>query len=384
MRAPNNQTPGRPSLPPLTGVAMDFDHLTNINDINDFDKRFWEVTKGLPIRTGSILRIPSSHYIHWGIRITDENKNQLMRISDYYRSKDSVEREEDGTLERIERTAINQQLKQRMIIDIAKGLKEAMKSLADLPEINICILAAGKGDLAEMITYELLGDDETKPLVKKTKLHLVDISHSKLGVAISRIGNVINTFTYPMQDDRFLESTKAKFDIVASLCHFSKKPFKKEYFENIKSTMNQPGAIISGDWHSILCNRPIHIFELLQEMNVDNRRIDLMREIFGSLLFMGTQTNLFLGEITSLNHHYEHWLEVWNKMPKYAAKTARNPRVYMLSAYDTSRERQKTFAECGLSINIDDIKKAFPRSDIRPFRAMMRDSDRASVHFVVK
>ncbi len=384
MTRTDNKTPVRPSSPP-NGIAIDFDPVSSIEDIQRLDQEFWEVTKGLTVRTGSVLRVPSSHYKDWGIKITDENRDELKKISQGYRKKDAREKEDDGKIERIERTATNLQHKERMTIDIAKGVVEAMRSMMDHEEINIAVIPSSRGSLADMIYYGMLTDDELKTRMDRVKLHLVDLSQKKLADTPAKMLDSVDTRTYPIDDEMFLKfAGKEKFDIVASLCHFSKKSFKTEYFELLSGSIRSGGALVSGDWHSIFANRPLYTFELLQAMNVDRKRLEKMRDIFGKLLGLNTQTSLMIDEMNSLAHHGAHWIEVWRKMPEIEARSARPPRVYFLGAYDTSRERRAALTQCGFSLDADDIRRAFPRSMINPTRKMMRDVDRAAVHFALK
>ncbi len=65
--------------------------ITDISEIIRLDERLWDVTRGLPIKLGSLTRLPSDSYLNWGIGLTDENKAELASMSRFWYDKDIEE-----------------------------------------------------------------------------------------------------------------------------------------------------------------------------------------------------------------------------------------------------------------------------------------------------
>lgn len=370
-----------PSLPP-TGLNSEFRLRSTMEEIENLDKEFWEVTKGLPVRTGSILRVPSSSYGKWGIEITPDNMDALERIVDSVRQKDKAEREQNEEISRMGKTELSKTTKNRMARMMGHIVKEVLRVTDDgRREIRICDLAAGNGLTSAAVLNAMIMDPETAGLVGRTSFYLIDYSGARLDSARKNLGQFKpgDISVYPTNDERFLSETGVKFDVVTSLCHFHKKPFMG-HLQRIKEVLAENGALISGDWHSSLCNRPHHIYQLFEEMGIEKRRLDMFRKLFGSLLAPESEREVRSEEVQAIRDHKSHWLEVWRRLPEQLRKSPKEPRLYVLGAFETSRARAKKLEDNGFTLDDDKLRTAFPGAKLQkyPFRMLSR-SDHAAV-----
>jgi len=380
-------TPSPPSVPPVMGISSEFELNSSIDDIRAFDQEFWEVTKGLPIRTGSVVRVPSSYYHRWGIRITDENRQELVEMADSVREKDRMEREDNQELQWMGKTELSNAIRSRMAGHIGYLVREIVKEVDDGERtFRICDLAAGNGLAAVSIASSITMDDETAGTIGRMTFDLIDYSGARLDSARKNLERFKpGDIRQHVSNDRlFLEETGVKFDFVTSLCHFHKKPFTR-YLKAIHNVLRDDGALVSGDWHSSMCTHPLYVYQLFERMNFESKRLDRFRALFGSLLSPISEREVLQEEIQAMRDHADHWVEVWRRLPELLQRSPREPRLYVLGAFDTSRERVKKFEENGFTVDAEKIRTAFPKARIqKPITRMLSGSDHAAVMLCIK
>jgi len=202
-------------------------HFTKFEDICEFDEAFWEVTKELPIRTGSILRLSSEAYSRWRVKVTEENKEQLVERYDEFRLKDYRERDNNREIKNVEKTPFSRTMRNSMVRIMGHLAKEIMLSRDDGEmEHTVCDLACGLGQSVSALASALYAEEETRGLLERTRFYLVDYSAAKLDKVRETLlkYNAAEVELRAVKDTRFLDNTSKEFDIIMSLCHFHKKP----------------------------------------------------------------------------------------------------------------------------------------------------------------
>lgn len=361
--------------------------LASMDDINALDEELWKVTKGLPIRTGSILRVPGRYYSNWGIEVTDENRQQLIDKYDFYRQKDYREKESNREIEALERTAFSIGIRTSMRRTVVHIAKQVMRLIDDgKRDIRICDLATSNGGTVSALATALWSDRDTQNMLKRTSFYLVDYSGSKLEEARTALEafrpGLIDTRME--KDEVFLERTNEKFDIVLSLCHLHKKPFLEGVLGKVHSVLEKNGVFLSGDWHSSLCNHPVYVYELLQRMAIDRKRLDMFRKLFNDFMDPDSEPDTTHEELQGRAEHQEYWAGRHRQIFSTPDR-GREGRHYFLGAFDTTRARVSSLEKAGLTADPEKIKRAFPKAGLAPTpMRMMHKTDRASVIMAMK
>ena len=336
---------------------------SSIDEIREFDARFCEITKGLPIRTGSISRVPSDAYSRWGIEVTPENRTALAEMAEAFRRKDYEDRRLYGPTSQYEDTPFTNSTKTNLARVIGKVVMEIMKSLDDgARSFKICDLAPGRGRASTAIATALRGDRSTWGILSRTTFNLVDYSDIFLPNARASLEHFQpeGVRAHSIKDEDFLVENGDQFDVVVSLCHFHKKPFPDVYGK-VFSALREGGVLVSGDWHSSICNHPSNIYHLFEKMRIETRRLDMFGSLMGDLLDPVSCPHMTMDQLKSIDDHQIHWADVYDQIIHSPAQVVQ-PRIYVLGAFDTTLARQQKLENAGFKTDPDTIAKAFPRA----------------------
>lgn len=357
---------------------------TDFDEIKALDRDFWEITKDLPVRTGSLFRIRSDALKNWRIGVTDENRERIKAKADEFRVRDYQEAQRDKSIEGMESTTETELMHASMVRAMVHLAKEIMIQLDDGErEFHVCELAAAFGKTSLSLAASLVGDSIGTSILERTHFHLVDYSAARLEYAREKLLQVspASIKLAPENDDRFLRSTTTSFDIVFSHCHLHKKTFVGDTIRSVEARLVDNGVFISSDWHSALSDHPFMVYELLQRIGVDNRRLRLFQTMFSR--FMRPVKDLEPDEQKALAEHQQYWVHVHDEIRGSAV--ASKSRHYVLGAFDTTKQRLATIKDSGLITDIDKIRKAFPAARLHQNPAnMRRNSDMASVIMAMK
>ena len=360
--------------------------LTSIADLKKLDAMFWEVTKDLPLRPGSIFKVPSESYQNWRIGLTPENEAEIESLSDYYVRKDYVDRRLFKGSESAIRTPFGQSVVASMARTMGHIVEEILRSSDDgKSTVNILDIATGRGRTSCAIAAALTMENATREmLMKRTVFHLVDYN----GEMLKRAQDNLRQFapariqSYHYSDEEFFNEdsvTVPEFDVVASLCHFSKKSFKDRIFRKIEKFLKPGGIVISGDWHSSLCDHPSYVYRLLEKMGLERERLKKFRDLFGdpdspALSDKNQEEN------QGVRDHQSYWSGVYFDLLKSTSNRAREPKIYFMGAFDTTRGRVARLESTDLIVDTAEIRKAFPEARLPDLpKRMIPNTDRASV-----
>lgn len=393
MKAQRKEGGGSPSNPDNNSNLI-----TSISDIEERDNQLTNVTRPLGeseyrlVRIGSIFKIDSSLYPMWGIGITDENRDALKRKSDEMYRKDYKERIKDEEIEYILKTDFKVTNGSRMAEFIGITAREMLRSLDDgKRQFLICDVPARDGQLSTAIAHALSRDSKTQGILERTVFHLVDVSEDKIKKATS----VLSQFGVRIEkqlrhDEEFFDELNGRhrFDMVVSLSHFHHKSFLSDYLRKIHRVLADDGALVVGDWHSAICSHPAYIYELLQKTGLEPRRLDEFRSVMREYLLQNREP-LEEEELKAMVDHMEHWGTIASRLRSTTSTIKR--RVYVLGAYDTSKQREKKLEEAGFTTDIEKIRTAFPKARLAEFskpdaavKKFVSGSDSAVVMSAVK
>ncbi len=375
--------------------------ISSIDELRAFDERLTEITKSLIIRPGSIFKVPGSSYHRWGIEITDENREWLKKRSEEFYDKDEHElRYIHPARESIVKTPLRAYTESRMAGEIGWIVREIMHSLDDgKREFRICDIGARYGHATSSVIAALNGPD-MNDVVKRTKFYLIDRNQEKLRHAEMNLemhGVPLGSRVLIAHDDEnyLREQHEKKFDIIISLAYFHNKSFPN-YLEQLGRVLVDDGALVIGDWHSALWDHPINAFRLLEKIGAGSHMfedvsegrvrmvLDAVKEHFGNMLEHDSIPGIESSEIVAVKEHMDCILEIASSLRKLNRNSI--PRVYFLEANETSRARIEKLENAGFTVDMDQIRKAFPKSgklEGLP-RKMLRNSDFAVVMAAVK
>jgi len=366
---------------------------TSIEKIKELDTALIEVTKHLPITIGSVFKVDSLSYPNWGFAATRDNAADIKQEVDFYYRKDYAERRRSSGVEYLLKTDFKVAQEKRMTEFIAVMVREILRSMDDgKREFHICDIPARDGYLSAAIAHALRRDSDMEEILSRTVFHLVDISGQKLDKAEETLGQFRARSEKCITEDELLfrQLDPATFDIVVTLGHLHHKPFLVNYLKELNRVLSKDGALVIADWHSPLCSHPAYILALLQTLGLEPYRLDMLRGIVDKQLAIPPK-QLEQDEKDSLGNHMTHWKSIMRRLLDNPPSIM--PRLYINAAYDTSRQREKKLAKADFTVDLADVRKAFPRARLPLFsgsasniaaKRLVAGSDSATVMAAVK
>jgi SAM-dependent methyltransferase len=361
--------------------------LTSIDEIKAFDERFRKITQGLPICTGSIFLLSSDVWHRWGIRITDQNKDELRVLAEEARHFEVSKREGFPILEKLTRPKMREWLEPRMARTIGEMVANIATNLASIrDQIRICDIPSRDGITSSMIMLQMEAE-----LKSKLWFSLTDYSKDSVEAAAENVRKKgARGEGASMLDNEFLDSQPDKcFDIIVSLSHFHHKTFLSEFLQKINRVLKDDGILIVGDRHSAMLDHPKNTYELLATIGAETQTLRAFRDLFGVDGIRGDKNcALDPEECEAIDQHREYWVQIANGV-RSANMEKSVPRVSFLEAHDTSKARQKKLDDAGFITDPDRIRKAFPAlvhytKPKRLIRGRVHTSDFAVVMAAIK
>ena len=340
--------------------------LTSIEDIKQFDERFREITRGLPISTGSLLLLSSDVWHRWGIGITEENIGELRALAEEARLIEISKREGFPILEQLARPKMREWLEPRMarhMGDLVKAVASDMAQAKDV--IFICDLPCRDGITSGQI---IMGAD--KEITEKMRFNLVDSSMASLEAAMENVKKKRDEENtggptgrgHHQIDHVFLDGQPDKcFDIIVSLSHFHHKSFLLEFLKKVSRVLRDDGILIVGDRHSSMLDHPHHTYHLLASIGAERQTLKAFKNVFGESVELGEGCEIDPEELEAISHHRDYWIQIANDVRR-ANLGSSVPRASFLEANDTSKARRKKLEheDVGFTTDPGAIRKAFP------------------------
>jgi len=361
-------------------------------EIEKFDKGSWSIfhNSNLIIRPGSITKVTSEAYWAWGIKLTEKNREWLKKHAETFYIKNLLVGAPYFKAERMDRlvtTPFRALVEDEMARAMGNIAKEILKALDDGKRLfKICDIGAHTGG----VTTTLIGilRDCYEKVIDRCKFYLVETSPEKMkhaGDNLEMFGVKNRSLAIENDEPYLAEKPDKTFDIVLSLSYFHHKPFS-DHLKEIRRTLKDDGALIIGDWHSPLSQHPIHIYDLLKQLDAPDEILDSFVKYFRLDLLEEEKVinSLSQAEQKALEDHKEHWLEVADIMRRKEWRGKR-PRLWLLDAKDTSAQRIKKLNDAGFETDLDKIKSAFPAAKLRELpRRILKNSDFAVVMAAIK
>lgn len=363
--------------------------LSDIDEITEFDRAFCKISNelGLPVRTGSLLRVSEEAYDKWDIRTTPENREALWRASECSYLTDVKDQMDHPDIDIV--------LKTERRMDIERGMSRLMAALTKTflialgerrDRLSVCDIPARDGKLSCAIASQIRYKAES--FFDRTEFHLVDCASPKLAVAQESMKLRMpaeRIHTYCNDNARFVdEMQNAKFDIIVSLSHLHHKSFLTDYLRKLHGMLADDGVLIIGDWHSAIFHHPDNTKRLLRRIGANERKLDELNSHFGPEL-MAPDRNVKLrpDECAAIEEHFDYWEGVADKVRRSSVLS--RMRIHFLEAHDTSKARRMKLDEAGFTTDLDRIRAAFPGTKLEKLpRKVIPGSDFAVVMVAMK
>ena len=337
-------------------------------EIKRFDEEFWDVTKELPVRTGSLTRLSKDALRRWRIELTESNREYIRSAGEEFRAKDIREKENDSTIENIEATTASTLMENSMLRTMVHLATKMMLALDDgQREFRVLDLASGFGNASISLAASLWSDPANISLFERTRFHLVDLSNIKL----LRAGQKLDDYERdparialtPQKDDTFLAKTEERFDIVFSLGHLHKKPFLLDTLQGIHGVLARKGVLISGDWHSAMPEHPFFIYKFFERAGLDQWRLKMFWDMFKGFMDPSSIPPLSVDEQRAVIDHQNYWANVHQEILHSPNAMAVKSRHYVLGAFDTTAKRLKTMEEANLVTDPEEDPQGLPEDE---------------------
>lgn len=337
---------------------------SNIEDLERIDRRLWDITARLPVKSGSIFKLSELAYENWGIEVTDENRERLKERADKFYGKDAVQSREVSP---ITKTSFRRTLERTMREFITSVSKAVMLSKwsKEKEEINVLDIGSGTGSTTAAIYGGLFysGGLYTADLLPRIRWNLLDRSGSSLDLARNKLINLYGiprgrVSTYSSDDVDFLKQTRLEFDLVVSVSHFHHKPFS-DWYEILHERMSNDSFLLVGDWYSSLFQHPRGVYNLMRAMGADKETLADFSNLFDI-----ERNPHFFDELTEMEEnavrdHVEHWSRICNILRDESMLGVSHPDVYLIEAHETTSQREKKMSDAGFDVDWKKVKDSF-------------------------
>jgi hypothetical protein len=337
--------------------------LTAVEDIIEFDKALRAVTEGLPkpIRLGSVLRAGELAYPQWGIGINDGNREQIRELAGTYYLMDAEVGRSDGGCDPLKcaKKELASDGLESMAAYIARLVTEVAMALDDgVRKFRLCNIASGSGRLCSAIATAMREEQESEGLLRRTEFHLVDYPAKISKAQLNLDGSGAIVVPHPVLDEQFLRSGEGGFDFIVTLAHLHRKPFLGDYLGRLNDALAEGGLLVSGDFHSMLCQHPSMVYNLLSEMSVEGWRLNRLDDLLGPLA-IGRPDVLRQGESEAIDEHCAYWHRLSSQMDRHYQG---DQRVRIMGAFTSTGQLGEALRSAGFCTDHALIRKAFSKA----------------------
>jgi ubiquinone/menaquinone biosynthesis C-methylase UbiE len=242
----------------------------------------------------------------------------------------------------------------------AAGIVKEILLCIEGDRLRVLHLASGSGRLSSAVLSVLSSDTE---LLRRIILHLVDYSESALSSAKIQLNNYgVDIRTHTRDDEECLNDAIQrghKYHVVMVSAHLHRKAFLDAYLGLLQQVLEPDGVLVITDLHSVLTHHPLHLVSLFEEHGIEGSRIDLLRELFGPLLAPGS-CELTSQEIQSMTDHRTYLGRVVTEAKRYSGP--KDHPVFVLGGFVSSRQLCTALDRAGMTTDVSEIAKAFPRA----------------------
>lgn len=366
--------------------------VTTLKDIKAYDRRFWEITKNLPLRTGSLLKVRKEALHRYGIdisRLSRQEIAELRRFSENYHRIDLEDQEQQPKIDGFLQTEWRQDRKREMSQYAGQTVKELLRSLVARREhMTVAEIPARRKPASFSVAVALWNDPEVEQLLSKSAFHLVNYNNAKMHSAVREMERYHVHDIVPnwrKTDVDFLRSQKdGSLDIIITLMHLHKKAFLSEYLKELHRVLSDDGVLVIGDWHSTIFDHPVNTFDFFLNVMKAQQEADEIRKFFGPELMRPDQkVDLTREEIRANKVHLSYLREVYEGIQN--ANLGLPPRIHIFGAYRTSISLSEELEHCGFDTDIGSIRTNFPESKLvdSPVKLLVDPVDQEPTDFAV-
>jgi SAM-dependent methyltransferase len=351
----------------------------SIAEIEDKDALLEDITKGLPMSSGSLMRLAEQNIVKL-LGAEPEDWDEVER-----RSKDSYfgEFTDQRVFLAIE-TAIrnaelvgNSALNEILALNVVGAVLDMHRKygFSKQNKCNLCDVGGGNGETTRAILQYMNMSTETRGVARYCKFHVNDPSE-RIREAERKIRstplNLQKSRNYFIDEDTFEESFLRTcnnfYHIVYSTAvfhHFT----RPTYLPLINQKMKDDGYFVSADWFTHVWGHPAYIIAILQELGASNSKINRFRTEFNAGAKTWVDINSRLKSVDEQQANRE-MIDFVVKLGREMGKLPEDIRLPFFEAHETLSERLEKMKHS--NFDIDDLKKThrsriiqvFPKSSI--------------------
>ena len=361
----DERNPPSSSPPSIDISGADSGLLTSVDAIKDYDERLWDVTRSLPIKLGSVLRLPSSAYAAWNIGLTDENKVELAEISRRCYERDYEEDRRfagnNPAKQDLMSTPLMESIEGRMRRSISSIVAEMATEFllgSSRRRLVIADISANNASLCIEIASAICEATSNPDNFNRLDFHIAHKSPTQLENTVDLLkDHKFRAKAYLLDGEDFLaEQRESSVDYIVSMPYLHRKSFP-DFAGYMHRALVPGGVAVCGDIHSPLWNHPYYVYKLLEGIGIDPKRLDAFKDALGDRLVMESVPGIQLDELMAKDIHMKMWKRI--AMNIRSERRLGNQRVFILGAHDTISERMAKFGDAGLKTDADEIRRAF-------------------------
>jgi hypothetical protein len=366
--------------------------VTSKKDIIAHDKRFWKITKNLPLRTGSLLRIRKESLHRYGIdisRLSGKEVEELRKFSETYHRIDLEDQEQQPKIDGFLQTEWREDRRREMSQYTGQTVKELLKSMVlKKDHIRVAEIPARQRPACFSVAVALWNDPDVTHLLDSATFELVNFDIAKMQSAIREMERYhvhdVNA-NWKKTDMEFLSSQKdGSIDIIITLMHLHKKAYLSDYLMEVRRVLSDEGVLVIGDWHSTLFDHPVNTFDFLTNTMGTHSEANEIRKLLGpELMRPDPNVGLTPEEINANKVHLAYLNEVYRTIQE--ANLGLPPRIHIFGSYRTSADQMEELGYCGFETDIETIKGNFQESNLvdSPVRLLVDPIDQKLTDFAV-
>lgn len=337
--------------------------LSNIDELKKLDADLQKICENIDYKPGSIFRIASQYMANWGITITDENRDWIIKqarssyIEEWQRGTSDSNEAIELAVNDAELSMGNLKLNVALAESIAEILPYIVKKNGSA---IVCDIGAGAGDTTIAILDELERRDEEK-CVNNTHFYLIEPSIRRIMVAKKSIeehpyGKSVGNITLVESDDyNHLPIIKDSiFNIVYSNAVFHHMGFS-DHFNILNKKIANDGALIIGDWYTTIWKYPSFLVPILRGLGLEHDRLEFFKARFS---IRDQDERRFLKNLTAEQ------LEANEGMIKFELAIRErfrdippHSRLFFLEAHESLDDRRNKLTNAGFEIDLEMMRK---------------------------
>ncbi len=239
--------------------------ITSVKEIQELDKEIQDYLIGITnknnagVKPGSILRIPWYVYINWGIELTDNNKEELKKLSEeaYRKEWENAHKAKNvsDVINQSSKKAGLGEVNAELNKEIAKQVVDLLKNIGKKEEIRILDVGCGDGatslEIIKNITNTIKDDQ-----LKSIRWYVYDPIPQAVNTAVEKLKPYLESVEGYDGNMETIAINDETIDIIVTNAAIHHTSFLSDLVKKLVSLLKKQGVLLSGDWHTDLWHDP--------------------------------------------------------------------------------------------------------------------------------